>query len=235
MCGALVNRESPPTTGLIYGFGVDDLDYRKEKRIWYKDGSSKLLWICPIYNHWKLMLRRVFKDKGYTNCSICADWLKLSSYHLWYTANCPDLSKKWVVDKDLLSGSMPIYSPGTCLVMDQKLNMKITGGNQKSSAFPVGVYYDTARGNYQGYFNCDQKRKIKRFSTAREAHRFWQKGKIETLYSLIANNELNHLCPDVLGGVYLLISYLTQAYLSDRVTYSLKGYDTRAYRGEERC
>lgn len=231
----LISRECEPTLGLIYGYGIDDVEYSKEKRLWRKDKTSKLLWICPIYSHWKLMLRRVFRDECYEDCFIDKNWLKFSLYRSWYIENCPDLLKEWVIDKDLLSEKLSRYTPDTCVFMDRDMNTRIISKRQKESELPVGVYYDAVRDNYQGYSTSGGKRKIKRFKTAREAHRFWQEGKMSSLSELISTGRVDNLDQKVKMGLYMLISHLTQAYTSDKVTCCLKGYSVRDYKRGEIC
>lgn len=233
------HRTDQPTDGILYGFGVDDTNYPKEKRIWNKDGTSELLWIDPIYCHWKLMLRRVFKDvdKGYENTYIQESWLKFSNYKQWFENNKPNTSAdiKLVVEKDLLSGGNSRYSEQTCLILPHTINAIITSSVSKKADFPVGVYYDKSRDNYQGYYTPpNSKRKIKRFDTVREAHKFWQQGKIEIFYNVLQDSGLSIFDPRLKIGISELLSNLTRALLQDKVTLSLKGYNVRDYLDSEK-
>lgn len=232
------HRHDIPTEGLLYGFGIDDTNYPKEKRIWYKDGTSKLIWLDPIHNHWKLMLRRVFRDKGYENTYIQESWLKFSNYKLWFEKNKPQCGYdiKLIVEKDLFSSyNCSSYSEHTCLIIPQNLNAVINSTRDKNSNLPIGVYYDKTKNNYQGYFKSPNiKRNIKRFDSVREAHKFWQKGKIGILNNLIEDSELDIYDSRLKIGLAQITSNLSRAIMQDKVTVSLKGYDIREYLDSEK-
>lgn len=52
--------------GIIYGVGTVDVDYHTQV-FTGEGGGRRLKWICPIYEAWKQMLRRVYSDKLHFN------------------------------------------------------------------------------------------------------------------------------------------------------------------------
>lgn len=227
-----LSRLSPRQEGLIYGHGIDDVPGQKETRIWNNDGTSKLIWIDPIYSHWKLMLRRVFIDKHYENTLLYRDWLSLSNYSDWFKLSLFSLNinDNICVDKDILSGDNSRYSPETCLIIKSDLNKLVLSKKEKISTLPIGVYFDTGRGNYQGY--CKQyngSRVSKRFNTVELAHKFWQTNKCSSINSYISSNNYVKDNPNIYLGLSRIVSDISKAKLNNKVTCSLKGYDVRDY------
>lgn len=89
----------------------------------------------------------------------------------------------WSLDKDLLEFGNKHYSPDKCLFVPQRLNNLLVSSNKVRGEYPVGVYLDIkknsivalgsdgrGRTKYLGSFKCPY-----------EAHRAWQKDKMEKI------------------------------------------------------
>lgn len=165
----------------LYGVGVDDTDYPKEKRV-YSEGKSKVIWYCEVFSRWRNMLKRCYSntDEAYTDVTVCDDWLSFSNYKNWVDSQVkPDCD--WDIDKDLINGSSRMYSPENCVVIPKCINLYLFVSKGKGL---VGSYYESKRGKYQSY--CGEfggKRKtFGRFDTEFEAHRMWQLEKSKQLH-----------------------------------------------------
>ena len=175
--------------GLIYGAGVDDMDYPKERRIYF-DNKSKIIWYCPVFSRWRNMIKRCYttSDKSYQDVTVCGDWLLFSNYKAWYDSQIKP-EGNFDVDKDLLQGETRVYSPETCIILPRRINSFLAIPNK---GLP-GTYYESSRNKFQAYCNSlDGKRKhLGRFSSELDAHRAWQTHKslqIEALCNELIND-----------------------------------------------
>lgn len=149
----------------VFGIGINDADYVTH---------SSIHGTCKYYTTWHDMLRRCYsaeyhkRKPTYMGCSVCEEWKTFSNFKAWMEQQ--DWQDKQL-DKDLLFPGNKIYSPETCIFVDNRLNMLLT--HQKSNKdLPVGVSYDSSRDLYRAI--CQDKNskwvQIGRFKTAKEAH-----------------------------------------------------------------
>lgn len=155
----------------IYGIGINDATYVTKT--------------CHYYITWKEMLRRCYSTEyhkrkpTYMGCSVCEEWKTFSNFKAWMETQ--DWANKQL-DKDLLFPGNKIYSPETCIFVDNRLNMLLT--HQKSNKdLPVGVSYDSSRNLYRAI--CQDKSskyvQIGRFKTAKEAHEAYRRFKASVI------------------------------------------------------
>lgn len=158
--------------GLLYGVGIDDTSYPKERRV-YRGNVSKVVWYCPIYSRWRNMLKRCYtnSDSAYSGVTVCDSWLVFSNYKRWYDAQAK-LEVPFDVDKDLLQGLSRVYSPETCLILPKRINNFLAVA---SKGLP-GAYFEATRNKFQAYCqSLDGTRKhLGRYESEMEAHRAWQ-------------------------------------------------------------
>lgn len=151
---------------IVYGVGVDDTDYPKERRV-YQGTKSRVIWICAAYSHWKNMLKRVYHDNipAYKGVEVSKEWHMFSNFKAWFDEN---YIEGYVLDKDLYGGKL--YSADTCVFIPERLNLLIMGVHKETS----GTWYDKTRGNYQAYVTANGKRsclgRFSRFEDAKIAH-----------------------------------------------------------------
>ena len=219
-----VCRDDPKTEKLMYGYGINDVWYRTEIREEFGtrgvDRSSKLIFFCYIHNSWKLMLRRVFKDKGYERCRIQKDWLRFSNYYEWFIHNVPTADQDYVVDKDLASQGVPTYSESTCLFVPKKVNNLIAKSPKKSSDSLRGTYLDKSKKTpcWQGYYTMDGKRNIVGFSSEYSAHCHWRTGSMGNIKSEIENIQkglYGNLSPVVTVQLYRILEDMSYTIIKD--------------------
>ena len=176
---------------LIAGFGVNDADYNVYR---YSKLDGKLEWACPYYISWKGMVVRCYSEKAlnkrpnYRGCSVCDDWVYFSNFKAWMEQQ--DWEGKQL-DKDILIPKNKVYSPETCVFVDQKVNAFITENKKNKGKCPVGVNYtkNMATLNYRAEcWSVVEKvnKKIGCFATPEEAHLAWLAFKLEQAYILAA-------------------------------------------------
>lgn len=96
----------------------------------------------PVYKCWSRMIKRCYynnkaKSKNaYEGCSVCDDWLTLSSFDKWFNDHYID---GWALDKDIISKGNKVYSPATCCFVPQEVNNLLTRREKLRGALPIGV------------------------------------------------------------------------------------------------
>ena len=170
--------------GLVYGVGVNDADYKIGGRV---DGKH---WKCPYYERWKQMLRRCYcpiylnKQPTYKDCTVCDEWLTFSNFKAWME------QQDWYgkhLDKDLLVVGNKVYSPDTCVFVDQYINSFTTDRLALRGNFPLGVTFKN--GKYMS--RCmnpftGKKDYLGLFDTPEKAHKAWRVKK-DSLAGMLAS------------------------------------------------
>ena len=131
---------------LVWNIGINDADYSVEKKTsWYENGKQKQkrVWVCPFYEKWRPMLQRCYSEKfqnkrpTYKGCSVCQEWLTFSNFKAWME------QQDWYgkeLDKDILFPGNKIYSPDTCIFVDQGVNKFLIESNAARGKYMVGVH-----------------------------------------------------------------------------------------------
>ena len=187
---------------LIYGVGINDADYV----VWIKEEAPKVngkrnrktVWVCPFYSRWTHMLKRCFSNKFKTECptyknvTCCEEWLTFSNFKSWME------QQDWIgkhLDKDLLVYKNKVYSPETCVFIDQRLNTFLIKSNKTRGDYPLGVSYRTdpkmvnpLKHPYRAAI-CNRSKNVNLgyYLTPMSAHRAWQKAKIKQAQDLAAS------------------------------------------------
>jgi len=177
---------------LVYGVGINDVDYAIDKRetIGYIDGKQKrkLIWVCPYYSKWTGMLARCYSGKWqnkyptYIGCTVHPDWCYLSNFIKW-VENQPN--RDWVscnLDKDFLLEGNKHYSPTTCVFISKGLNTFITDSGAIRGDYLIGVCRDNRNGKFLSQCNDPFKvenRYLGSFDLEIEAHLAWKAKKHE--------------------------------------------------------
>jgi hypothetical protein len=85
---------------------------------------------CECYIHWANMLNRCYSDKwsemypAYSSIvSLCDEWHNYQNFAEWYEHNKYPVNERLHVDKDILIKGNKLYSPETCLLVPQRINM----------------------------------------------------------------------------------------------------------------
>jgi hypothetical protein len=169
---------------LVYGVGINDLDYNP-----YKIGGAEYgKVVCPFYTTWKDLLKRCYKEsykakfKCYAEVTVCPEWLYFSNFKAWMQ------QQNWEgrhLDKDLLIQGNKHYSPESCLFLQPELNCMLVSCKKQSieRELPLGVVINKTARLKTSYVARDtfngKSRYLGTRSSSLEAHKLWQKTKLE--------------------------------------------------------
>lgn len=173
---------------LVCGVGIMDADYRVEEKITigYENGKrkQKRLWICPFYRKWRNMLVRCYYEKElqkhptYKGCSVCQEWLTFSNFKAWMEKQ--DWEGK-SLDKDILYPGNKVYSPETCIFVDQKINSFLVESDAVRGEYMIGVYWHKRDEKFLS--RCSdgngKQRQLGSFDTELDAHNAWLEFKLK--------------------------------------------------------
>ena len=135
---------------LRYGVGINDADYatREHEKI---NGKYVVVWRCTIHQTWENMLMRCFSESyqqrhpTYSGCKPCDEWLIFSNFRRWMETQ--DWKGKQL-DKDLLIEGNKVYSPDTCIFVDQIVNKFVTDSAADRGDYMIGVSLDKRRDKF---------------------------------------------------------------------------------------
>lgn len=187
------NATISPMLPTIYGVG-------------YKGNGENRFYVgnyaTPEYKSWKDMLRRCYseeclsKHKSYIGCLVCEEWHNFQNYAKWYHENYYELGRRMNLDKDILVKHNKVYSPETCVFVDDRINKLFIKSDASRSEYYVGVY--KTRSNRFSVHCCDYNEpdKHKLFDTPEEAFYEYKRRK-EMIIKRVAN-EYKDMIPEKL-------------------------------------
>jgi hypothetical protein len=173
----------------IIGLGINDVDYCVHKTA-IIDGKKKIVQTCPYYADWKQMLQRCYdlkfqeRNPTYKSCTVCEDWLSLSSFIEWVDSQPNKDWQNCQLDKDFLLEGNKHYSPESCVYLTRTLNMFLNTRAKKRGACMLGVRVDKNSGVNPYMAQCrnpftDKGEYLGLFPTELEAHLAWKARKHE--------------------------------------------------------
>lgn len=130
------------------------------------------------YDTWRHMLTRCYDKKyqekypTYIGCEVCKEWLNFQNFAKWYEDNYYKIEDDLMyLDKDILNKGNKIYSPQTCVFVNNRINVLFIKSDKKRGGYPIGVRYHKRDKIYEA--NCDDSNGkqiyLGRFSTPEEA------------------------------------------------------------------
>lgn len=146
------------------------------------------------YNTWHDMIHRCYnegtKDKFpayYGICKVCNQWLNMQIFSEWFEENKYECGERLHIDKDILYPGNKIYSPDTCILVPQRINMLFMNKPNKRG-LPNGI------AKYKsGYLAKYGGKELGIFSTVEEAYIEQTKKKKEAIEELA--NEYKNIIP----------------------------------------
>lgn len=100
------------------------------------------------YNTWKGMIYRCYDQRDmnkyttYRDCTVCDEWLCYANFERWWNDNYYEISNQEMnLDKDILFKGNKVYSPQTCVIVPQNINLLFINRKTKRGNLPVGVSY----------------------------------------------------------------------------------------------
>lgn len=119
------------------------------------------------YDVWRKMLQRCFdeetkhKQPAYKDVTCCEDWLLYENFYEWLHSQENfekwKNEKGWTIDKDILIKGNKIYSPATCCLVPNDVNVLFTKRNSERGSLPIGVVYHKVNKKYISSYDCGQK------------------------------------------------------------------------------
>ena len=186
----------------IYGVGyIGEGEYTSKE-----DGKRS-----KIYDIWHSILDRCYDEKTinkfptYSNCIVCDEWLNYQNFAKWYDDNYYQIdNEKMCVDKDILIKGNKVYSPKTCCIVPNSINILLTKVDKSRGEYPVGVSFHKATNKFIAKYKTEGKSKyIGLFSTPEDAFIAYKKAK-ESEIKRLANKYRDYIRPDVYNA---LINY----------------------------
>ena len=133
------------------------------------------------YSVWTSMMDRCYGKRerypAYIDCEVCEEWLNYQNFAKWYKENYYPLgTERMHLDKDILVKGNRLYSPETCLIIPQRVNMIfMTKEKGVDADLPNAIkrsvkgYNSSYIGKYLGNFKTLDEA-IKKHDTAKREH-----------------------------------------------------------------
>lgn len=151
--------------------------------------------VTDVYLCWKNMLERCYDERlkekypAYNNIrSVCEEWHDYQVFSDWYKEHVYDVDERLHLDKDIKFPGNSVYSPETCLLVPQRINMIFTN-KANSRGLPNGIYHETS-----GYFAKYNTEELGVYTTLESAYDAYAKRKKEEIVKVA--NEYKDIIPN---------------------------------------
>lgn len=99
-----------------------------------------------IYEVWVSMLQRCYdpyflnKRPTYRDCMVCNEWHNFQNFAKWWEEKLYECNnERMELDKDILVKGNKIYSPETCLIVPNRINLLFCKRQNRRGKYPIGV------------------------------------------------------------------------------------------------
>lgn len=158
----------------VYGVGIVGTKYPTSK-----NGKT-----IKEYKTWSGMIERCFCKRNYRRWETykdkecCEEWINYENFYEWLHSQ-ENFDKwlngsKWCLDKDILNKGNKVYSPDTCCLVPQNVNLIFVTKRKGREKLPVGVRYVKNK-----YVAANRGEYLGRYSTLEEAFLTYKKAKEE--------------------------------------------------------
>ena len=111
------------------------------------------------YQNWTCMIRRCYDEKlkerysaYYGDCFVCDEWHNFQNFARWWNENIYRVgTERMHLDKDILFDGNRMYSPNTCVISPQRINMLFMKKPNKYN-LPNGIK-PSSKGRYESKYN----------------------------------------------------------------------------------
>ena len=111
------------------------------------------------YQNWTCMIRRCYDEKlkerysaYYGDCFVCDEWHNFKNFARWWNENIYRVgTERMHLDKDILFDGNRMYSPNTCVISPQRINMLFMKKPNKYN-LPNGIK-PSSKGRYESKYN----------------------------------------------------------------------------------
>ena len=132
--------------------------------------------MSPQYRAWSGMLERCYsypkKYPAYEPYIVCDEWHDYQVCAEWFDENKYDVNERLHIDKDILFPNSKIYSPPTCLLVPQRINMLFMN-KPNNRGFPNGIRMNSG-GRYSALYNHET---LGSYDTVEEAYKYYAMAK----------------------------------------------------------
>lgn len=154
-----------------------------------EDGNYSRVYMC-----WMHMIERCYYEKNkelhpayFGISTVCEEWHNFQNFAEWYSKKEYPVNERLHLDKDIKYPGNMFYSPKTCLLVPQRLNMMFMN-KSNNRGLPNGIVRQG-----KGYLAKYCGEKIGVFTTVEEAYREQTKKKKEEIVKLA--NEYKSIVP----------------------------------------
>ena len=166
-----------------------------------KDESGK--W-SRVYLCWRHMLERCYHEKSswqypayYGICTVCEEWKCFQTFADWYKEREYDVNERLHLDKDIKYPGNTVYSPQTCILVPQRINMMFVN-KSNNRGLPNGITKGT-----KGYYVKYNHEKLGVYPTIEEAYHVQTQKKKEAIIQIA--NEYRNIIPKYIYDI--IVSY----------------------------
>lgn len=146
------------------------------------------------YDRWKGMLNRCYNEKylsqkpTYKGCTVCEEWHNFQNFAQWFEDNYPKDGIEYCLDKDLKVIGNKIYSPETCMLITNAVNVFMTSCTMARGRYMIGASLEKGWGKFKSACSnpiTGKYENLGRYQTDKQAHLVWRKRKSELASQLI--------------------------------------------------
>ena len=162
------------------------------------------------YGIWKAMLERCYsKEKRYKNptyedCTVCKEWHNFQNFAKWYEENYYEIEgEKMCLNKDILVKGNKIYSPSTCILVPNRINVLFCKSDKVRGDLPIGVGLSNRIKNpYRAYCHDGEKyMALGNYNTPKEAFQVYKLYK-ERLVKQVADEYKPYIPKELYEAMY---------------------------------
>ena len=186
-----------PDEGYVFNKGY--LGKGKYKK--YKNGKA-----TKCYRTWVHMLERCYSSRyhkthpSYIGCEVCEEWLNFQNFATWFYKHYYEIPGELMcLDKDILIKGNRIYSPETCVIVPNKINMIFVKNNKNRGELPIGVRFNGV--SYVCELNDDNKPYKGSYKTIEEAFQCYKSLK-EKYIKQVADEYKEYIPEEVYEAMY---------------------------------
>ena len=152
------------------------------------------------YKTWTGMIERCYLNKKafpayYGKCEVCSEWHNYQNFAKWFEENKYEVNERLHIDKDILFPNSKMYSPKTCLLVPQTINMMFMNKPNKRG-LPNGIY--KSRKGYLAEYN---ENKLGVYPTVELAYEVYASEKEKSIRQL-ADEYINIIPEKVYNALY---------------------------------
>lgn len=155
----------------------------------------------PQYRAWSGMIERcytfTYKYPAYRQCIVCDEWHNYQTFAKWFDENKYTVEGRLHLDKDILFPESCIYSPETCLLVPQRINMLFMN-KPNNRGLPNGIR-KTLSGKYGAKYSGTE---LGTYNTLEEAYSVYAREK-EKVIKRVADEYINIIPKKVYNALYV--------------------------------